>query len=95
MHWSERVEIEVRRTSKMVGRVGGDLFSAGNRRLVVVRNKGGRVLFQVSLSYTAIAALFLFFFARRWLLGLILIAVVLGFMGYRFDIVRRMGSGKN
>lgn len=90
-HWSERVEDEARRIFRLLSRLAKSSYAAGNRRRVVVRDKGGRTVFKVSLSYVVIGALVLFFFFRRLFLFALLALLVFYALGYRAEIVRLYG----
>ncbi len=91
-HWSERVETEAKRTFGLVSRLAKSSYEAGNRRRVVVRDKSGKTVFKVSLSYVVIGALALFFFARRLFLFALLGLFIAYALGYRAEVVRLYGS---
>ena len=91
-HWSERVETEAKRTFGLLSRLAKSSYAAGNRRGVVVRDKSGKTVFKVSLSYVVIGALIVFFFARRLFLFALLGLVLAYALGYRAEVVRLYGS---
>ena len=90
-HWSERVETEARRTFKLLSRLLSSAFESGNRRRVIGRDKSGKTLFRVSLSYVVIGALLVFFLTRGvFLLALLALAFAYA-LGYRAEVVRYQG----
>ena len=90
-HWSERVETEARHIFRLLSSIARRAFESGHRRRVVGRDKAGKVLFSVSLSYVVIGALLVFFLARRvFLLALLALAVAYA-LGYRAEVVRYQG----
>ena len=92
-HWSERVETEAKRIFRLLSSLTKSAFESGNRRRVVGRDKAGKVLFSVSLSYVVIGALLVFFLARRVFLLALLALVVAYALGYRAEVVRHRGPG--
>ena len=90
-HWSERVETEVKRIFRLLSSFSKSAFESGNRRRVVGRDKAGKVLFSVSLSYVVIGALLVFFLTRRLFLFALLAAVIAYALGYRAEVVRYQG----
>lgn len=92
-HWSERVEAEARRVFKLLSRLASSAFESGNRRRVVGRDKSGKTLFRVSLSYVVIGALLVFFLTRSVFLLALLALVVAYALGYRAEVVRYQGPG--
>ncbi len=90
-NWSERVETEAKRSFKLASRLLRSAFESGNRRRVVGRDKSGKTLFRISLSYVVIGALLVFFLARGVFL-LVLLALALAYaLGYRAEVVRYQG----
>ena len=90
-HWSERVETEARRAFEVLGRLLRQALEAGNRRQVLIRDKVGKILFEVPLTYVVIGALAVFVLTRGVFFLLLLGFIAAYALGYR-AVVRRSGG---
>ena len=87
MAWTDRVEQGLRRGLGMVGRVLEEALQAGNRREVVVTDKGGKTLGRTPLTYVVLGALVVFFVLQA-VTPLLLIGLVVAYaLGYRAMVV--------
>lgn len=86
-HWAERLETEAKRAWSRVRPVLGDAVQRGNSRRVVVRDKGGKTLFQTSLTYAVLGAVVVLLIGQPLLPILIAGLVVAYLIGYRVAVV--------
>lgn len=90
-HWSERVETEARRAFRVLSSLLKRALEAGNQRQVVARDKVGKVLFEVPLTYVVIGALAVFVLTRGVFFLLLLGLVAAYALGYRAEVRRSSG----
>ena len=86
-HWADRLETAVRRVVDRVRPSLEDALSRGNRRRVVVRDKGGKTVFQTSLTYAVLGAVIVLLIAQPLLPFLIAGFIVAYVLGYRVATV--------
>ncbi len=86
-----RFTSQAKRVFKVVGDVLEGAVASGNRRQVVVRNKRSETLFKLSLTIVVLVALALFFFARSFVLLVLVALGVAYYFGYRAVIIK-MGN---
>lgn len=87
MAWTDRVEQGLRRGLGLLGRVFEEALQAGNRREVVVHDKGGKTLARTPLTYVVLGALVVFFVLQT-IFPLLLIGLVIAYaLGYRATVV--------
>lgn len=86
-----RFSSQAKRVLKVVGDVLEGAVASGNRRQVVVRNKRSETLFKLSLTIVVLIALALFFFAKSFVLLILVALGVAYYFGYR-AVVIKMGE---
>lgn len=86
-HWADRLEAEARRALALLRSALEGAVQAGNRRQVVVTNKGGEMIFQTPLTYVVVGGLAVLLIGQG-VMPLLLIGLLVAYaLGYRAAVV--------
>lgn len=86
-HWANRLEAEARRALTLLRSALEGAVQAGNRRQVVVTNKGGELIFQTPLTYVVVGGLAVLLIGQG-VVPLLLIGLLVAYaLGYRAAVV--------